>query len=236
MLGPDNPALHEFHSIVTSLQKLPPYTEQRPELMAERQREKEVARTRWSRLVAETPRRRRRRSSRDRGFNGEPGKPESFERCTSCSGAAVPAVVLADRLARDQLPAFLRRQHAGRPAGRAPRSIRRDPQAARIAAPRRQGRMRSGSIIRTACSIPRAISRCCRIWRPRRGASSAQNIDGRIARPLYVVAEKILSGQRAATPAVGAPRHDRLQLPQRSQRHLRRTARSAPDAPRPTPS
>ena len=79
ILGPDNPALHEFQSIVTSLQKLPPYTEQRPDLMAERQREKEVARTRLSRLVAETPVIGEQIEVALRGFNGEPGKPETFD-------------------------------------------------------------------------------------------------------------------------------------------------------------
>ena len=79
ILGADNPALHEFQSIITSLQKLPPYTEQRPELMAERQREKDVARTRLARLVGETPVVGEQIQLALRGFNGEPGKPESFD-------------------------------------------------------------------------------------------------------------------------------------------------------------
>jgi len=79
ILGPENPALHEFQSIVTSLQKLPPYTEKRPELMAERQREKEVARTRLSRLVAESPVIGEQIELALRGFNGEAGKPETFD-------------------------------------------------------------------------------------------------------------------------------------------------------------
>jgi len=79
ILGPENPALHEFQSIVSSLQKLPPYTEKRPELMAERQREKEVARTRLSRLVAETPVIGEQIELALRSFNGEPGRPETFD-------------------------------------------------------------------------------------------------------------------------------------------------------------
>ena len=78
-LGADNPALHEFQSIITSLQNLPPYTERRPEKMAERQREKDVARTRLARLVAETPAVGEHIESAIRTFNGEPGRPESFD-------------------------------------------------------------------------------------------------------------------------------------------------------------
>ncbi|MEO7270640.1 MAG: malto-oligosyltrehalose synthase, partial [Vicinamibacterales bacterium] len=78
LLGADSPALHEFQSIMTSLQKLPPYTEQRPEPMAERQREKEVARTRLSRLVSETPVVGEQIELALRSFNGEAGRPESF--------------------------------------------------------------------------------------------------------------------------------------------------------------
>jgi (1->4)-alpha-D-glucan 1-alpha-D-glucosylmutase len=79
ILGPDNPALHEFQSIITSLQKLPPYTERRPELMAERQREKDVARARLARLVSETPVVGEQVERALRTFNGEPGRPESFD-------------------------------------------------------------------------------------------------------------------------------------------------------------
>ena len=49
--APDSPHLNEFLSIITSLQNLPPYTERDPARIAERQREKEVARTRLVRLV-----------------------------------------------------------------------------------------------------------------------------------------------------------------------------------------
>jgi (1->4)-alpha-D-glucan 1-alpha-D-glucosylmutase len=79
ILGPDNPALHEFQSIITSLQKLPPYTEQRRELMEERQREKDVARARLARLVTETPIVGEQIQLALHGFNGEPGRPESFD-------------------------------------------------------------------------------------------------------------------------------------------------------------
>jgi (1->4)-alpha-D-glucan 1-alpha-D-glucosylmutase len=78
ILGADNPALLEFQSIITALQKLPPYTERRRELMAERQREKDVARARLARVVGEVPGVGEQIEVALRTFNGEPGRPESF--------------------------------------------------------------------------------------------------------------------------------------------------------------
>ena len=79
LLGADSPALHEFQSITTSLQNLPPYTEQRPERMAERQREKDVARNRMVKLVAETPAVGEQIEAALVAFNGEAGRPDSFD-------------------------------------------------------------------------------------------------------------------------------------------------------------
>ena len=75
----DNPQLHEFLSIISSLQNLPPYTERDPERIAERQREKEVAR--------DTARAAGRRGAgvceaieaAVREVNGTPGDPASFD-------------------------------------------------------------------------------------------------------------------------------------------------------------
>ena len=78
-LGDSHPAALEFQSIVTSLQNLPPYTERRPEQVAERQREKDVARTRLERLVAECPAVGAAIEEAVRTFNGDPGRPESFD-------------------------------------------------------------------------------------------------------------------------------------------------------------
>jgi (1->4)-alpha-D-glucan 1-alpha-D-glucosylmutase len=79
LLGQDNPALHEFLSIVSSLRNLPPYTEERPDLMAERRREKDVARKRLVRLVSETPVIGEQIAAALQTFNGEPGRPETFD-------------------------------------------------------------------------------------------------------------------------------------------------------------
>ena len=78
-LGSDNPQLHEFLSIIASLENMPPYTRQEPDRMAERQREKEVARGRLARLVAESDVMRNHIDEAVRRFNGEPGRPESFD-------------------------------------------------------------------------------------------------------------------------------------------------------------
>jgi (1->4)-alpha-D-glucan 1-alpha-D-glucosylmutase len=78
-LGPDNPQLNEFLSIIAQLENLPPYTESNPDRMALRQREKEVARGRLARLVAEAPDIGRAIASAVTTFNGEPGRPESFD-------------------------------------------------------------------------------------------------------------------------------------------------------------
>ena len=51
----DDPAVREYLSILTALQNLPAYTEQDATRIVERQREKEVARERLVRLVAESP-------------------------------------------------------------------------------------------------------------------------------------------------------------------------------------
>ena len=78
-VGADNPHLHEFLSILASLENLPPYTEQDPERIAERQREKEVARTRLSRLVQESPAVGNHIAGAVARVNGTPGQPESFD-------------------------------------------------------------------------------------------------------------------------------------------------------------
>ncbi|HEY7446143.1 MAG TPA: malto-oligosyltrehalose synthase [Vicinamibacterales bacterium] len=74
-----DPALREYLSILTALHNLPVYTEREPTRIAERQREKEVARERLSRLLADSPRLRRHVDECLRQANGEPGTPASFD-------------------------------------------------------------------------------------------------------------------------------------------------------------
>jgi (1->4)-alpha-D-glucan 1-alpha-D-glucosylmutase len=78
-LGPQDPHLHEFLSILSSLQKMPAYTETDPDKIEERQREKEVARARLARLVTEAPAVRDALETAIRAVNGTPGSPSSFD-------------------------------------------------------------------------------------------------------------------------------------------------------------
>lgn len=75
----DDPALREYLSILTALHNLPVYTERDAARIVERQREKEVARERLSRLVAESPAIRRHVEDCIQHANGAPGDPASFD-------------------------------------------------------------------------------------------------------------------------------------------------------------
>jgi (1->4)-alpha-D-glucan 1-alpha-D-glucosylmutase len=77
--GDADPAVMELGSIVASLQNLPPHTEAGPERVAERQREKEVARGRLGRLAAGEPDVASAIDAAVREFNGEPGRTDSFD-------------------------------------------------------------------------------------------------------------------------------------------------------------
>jgi (1->4)-alpha-D-glucan 1-alpha-D-glucosylmutase len=74
-----DPALREYLSILTALHNLPAYTDRDRDRIAERQREKLVARERLSRLLVESPRLRRHVDDCLRHANGEPGVPASFD-------------------------------------------------------------------------------------------------------------------------------------------------------------
>ena len=77
-LGEDSPRLHEFLSVLTSLGNLPPYTEQDPARVSERQREKEVARTRLARLAEEDEGIAAEIAAAVDHVNGTPGNAASF--------------------------------------------------------------------------------------------------------------------------------------------------------------
>jgi (1->4)-alpha-D-glucan 1-alpha-D-glucosylmutase len=78
-LGEGDPHLDEFLSIVMSLENLPPHSETDPDRKAERQREKAVARARLERLVAEEPRVGEAIQQAVKKFNGVPGDNASFD-------------------------------------------------------------------------------------------------------------------------------------------------------------
>jgi (1->4)-alpha-D-glucan 1-alpha-D-glucosylmutase len=78
-LGDEHPDLIELLSIITSLERLPPREEQDPERLAERQREKEVAKRRLGELVRRSEAVEAFIAENVRQFNGEPGVPSSVD-------------------------------------------------------------------------------------------------------------------------------------------------------------
>ena len=78
-LGSGNPQLHEFLSILSSLENMPPYTDSQPDRVVERHREKEVARGRLAKLVEESSAIREHIQAAVRLFNGEAGRADSFD-------------------------------------------------------------------------------------------------------------------------------------------------------------
>jgi (1->4)-alpha-D-glucan 1-alpha-D-glucosylmutase len=77
-LGEENPELAEYLSVITALRNLPIYTQTDPARVAERRREKELARQRLQRLAQSSPRIRQHIQDAVRVFNGG-GGPESFD-------------------------------------------------------------------------------------------------------------------------------------------------------------
>jgi (1->4)-alpha-D-glucan 1-alpha-D-glucosylmutase len=78
-LGAEHPQVVELLSVATALRNLPAYTETDPVRVAERRREKEVARERLLRLVGEAPRIAEHIGAAVTAFNGRPGEPRSFD-------------------------------------------------------------------------------------------------------------------------------------------------------------
>jgi (1->4)-alpha-D-glucan 1-alpha-D-glucosylmutase len=78
-LGAGDPALHEYLSILSSLENLPAYTELGAERMTERQREKEVAKARLARLTQESPAIAAQIKAAIDRVNGTVGQPGTFD-------------------------------------------------------------------------------------------------------------------------------------------------------------
>jgi (1->4)-alpha-D-glucan 1-alpha-D-glucosylmutase len=77
-LGPSDPDVMEFVSIITALQKMPAHTETSADAIAERHRESVVAERRLRDLTSQSPRVLQHIQDAVREFNGVPGRPESF--------------------------------------------------------------------------------------------------------------------------------------------------------------
>ncbi len=78
-LGPEHPHLHEFQSILTALEHLPARTETDPARADERLREKEIIKRRLAALVKESTDIREFVDDNIRLFNGTPDDPASFD-------------------------------------------------------------------------------------------------------------------------------------------------------------
>ncbi|MGE0812908.1 MAG: malto-oligosyltrehalose synthase [Vicinamibacterales bacterium] len=79
-LGADHADMREYLSVLTSLRNLPPYTERDPAQIAERHREKTVARERLASLAARSEPIRAHIAHAVAAYNGTPGEPASFDR------------------------------------------------------------------------------------------------------------------------------------------------------------
>ncbi|HET8576334.1 MAG TPA: malto-oligosyltrehalose synthase [Methylomirabilota bacterium] len=78
-LGPEDPHRHELQSILTALEHLPAQTETEPARVEERLREKEIIKRRLAALVKESTDIREFLDDNVRLFNGTPGDPSSFD-------------------------------------------------------------------------------------------------------------------------------------------------------------
>jgi (1->4)-alpha-D-glucan 1-alpha-D-glucosylmutase len=78
-LDPSDVSLQELESIITALEKLAPRDEVEPDKVAERAREKEVAKRRLAALFADCPRIERFVDDNVRAFNGTVGDARSFD-------------------------------------------------------------------------------------------------------------------------------------------------------------
>ncbi|HET7877061.1 MAG TPA: malto-oligosyltrehalose synthase [Methylomirabilota bacterium] len=78
-LGPEHPHRHEFQSILTALEHLPPQTETDPARVEERLREKEIIKRRLAALAKESSEIHEFIDETVKLFNGTPGDPASFD-------------------------------------------------------------------------------------------------------------------------------------------------------------
>ncbi len=196
--GPDSPHVNEFLSIVTSLQNLAPYTETDAARVAERHREKEVARTRLVRLCDEAPEILAAIRSALGQFNGTPGTPATFDRLHDLLEAQAYRLAYW-RTASHEINyrrffdintlAGLRVEHAE--VFEATHRLL----ASLIAEGKVQGVRidHPDGLFDPARYFAMLQQLAADAW----GLSAGRAGDGRLDRPLYVVAEKILSGTEA---------------------------------------
>jgi (1->4)-alpha-D-glucan 1-alpha-D-glucosylmutase len=85
-LPPDSAELHEYLSILTAIKNLPPFMEAAQERAAERHREKEVIKRRLKELVDRSPVVAAQLAETLKALNGTPGTPRSFDRLDELLG------------------------------------------------------------------------------------------------------------------------------------------------------
>src|SRR4029450_6193117 len=182
-------------SIITSLENLPAYTDADPQRVAVRQREKEVARGRLSRLAAESEPVRRAIAAAIVQFNGEPGRADSFDALHELLESQ-PYRLAHWRTASHEInyrPFF----DVNSPAGLRVEDPRVFEETHRLlAALLADGRVQAvridhpDGLFDPARYFSMLQDLAARSWNIRRETER----DGRPDRPLYVLAEKILSG------------------------------------------
>jgi (1->4)-alpha-D-glucan 1-alpha-D-glucosylmutase len=233
VLGPDHPQLHELLSIIASLDNLPPYTDADPQSMAVRHREKEVARGRLSRLAAESEPVRQAIEAAIVQFNGEAGRPDSFDELHELLESQ-PYRLAYWRTASHEIN-YRRFFDVNTLAGLRVEDPRVFEETHRLLA----SLLAEGRVHAVRIDHPDGLFDPARYFSMLQDlAARAWNItrepenDGRPDRPLYVVAEKILSGheQLPRRWAVhGTTGYDYLNdlnglyIDARQTRHLRRT-------------
>ena len=192
-LGPGHTAVHELQSIVSSLENMPPYTESDPSRMAERQREKEVARGRLHRLAEEVPEVRAEIDAAIRAVNGEPGRVDSFDALHGLLEAQVYRLAYW-RTASHEIN-YRRFFDINTLAG-----LRVEvPEVFETTHALLAELLREGSVTAVRIDHPDGLFDPSRYFEDLQGLA-ARAWPGAGARPLYVVAEKILSGKEQLPP------------------------------------
>ena len=190
-LGESHPAVIELLSILEGLHNLPPYTDTHPERIAVRQREKEVLRVRLLRLVEETPQVLDAIDAALKYVNGTPGDPSSFDELHALLEAQ-PYRLASWRTAVDEIN-FRRFFDVNDLAG-----VRVEHEAVFQATHALIGRwLGEGLVHALRLDHPDGLFDPAAYFV--RLQQLAREVTGREA-PLYVVAEKILSGDEQLRP------------------------------------
>jgi (1->4)-alpha-D-glucan 1-alpha-D-glucosylmutase len=185
-LGETHPAVIEFQSILEGLHNLPPYTDTHPDRIAIRQREKEVLRGRLLRLTEETPFVVDAIVRAVAHVNGHPGQPSSYDELHGLLEAQ-PYRLASWRTAVDEIN-YRRFFDVNDLAG-----VRVEHEAVFDATHKLIGRwLREGQVHALRIDHPDGLfdpeAYCRRLQQLAREETGRDE-------PLYVVAEKILSGR-----------------------------------------